>query len=155
MLLCNRDSVDTLEASLPAAQSTSTDSSLLMAANFRLYTGQYADAASLVDRLIPSSGVPQTPMQHQAQVRAASLHAGPTHAPAFHKHAPPTCQVVAAWADLLAKPTTRREEESRASVLSRLERVSETLEMDVLMARAAYFDIYEHPQQALECLNQV
>jgi tetratricopeptide (TPR) repeat protein len=62
--------------------------------------------------------------------------------------------VVAAWAELLDEPKTKRELESRHQVINQLERVSENLELDVLLARAAYYDIYQQPQLAVECLNQ-
>lgn len=62
-----RESVEALEASLPSALGGSTDSSSLLAANFRLVTGEYSEAAKLVGRLVVA-GQPQTPLQHQAHV---------------------------------------------------------------------------------------
>jgi hypothetical protein len=66
-----RESIETLEASLPASFGAATDSSLLLAANFRIYTGQYSEAREAVERLLAPNGQPQTPLQHQAQVRSS------------------------------------------------------------------------------------
>jgi hypothetical protein len=54
---------------MPPAQSAASDSALLLAASFRLQIKDYDEAESLVSRLIASNGQPQTPLQHQAQVR--------------------------------------------------------------------------------------
>lgn len=59
-----------------------------------------------------------------------------------------------AWAQLLREPSTKREEESRAAVLGQLANVSESMELDVLMARAHYYDLFAQPQMAIECFNQ-
>jgi len=64
----NRQSVETLEASLPTALTAATDSSTLLAANFRLIIGDYTEAARLSDRLMAPNNQPQTPLQHQAHV---------------------------------------------------------------------------------------
>lgn len=64
------------------------------------------------------------------------------------------CQVILAWTELLQEPRTKREQESRAQVIAQLEAVSESMELDVLLARACYYDLYQQPQLAMECLNQ-
>ena len=60
--------MESLEASLPTAQSSASDSALLLAGNLRLITKEYDDAISIVERLLPGNGNLQTPIHNQAQV---------------------------------------------------------------------------------------
>lgn len=58
-----------------------------------------------------------------------------------------------AWTELL-REGQQPQKGAPNKALSLMERVSENLELDVLLARAYYYDLYQQQQAALDCLNQ-
>ncbi|KAJ1446031.1 hypothetical protein M885DRAFT_452913 [Pelagophyceae sp. CCMP2097] len=136
------DEVRALRQHLSKEDGRASEVSLLLAAQFRWFCGVHAQDSSkhrdeldaareLITRVAPSTIVAQTGMQKQAHT-------------------------LLAWVDLSMRCASRAEVEQRKQAVRYLEGSNgrEGRDLDVLMARAAYYDAVGEPRKALDELHQ-